>query len=574
MLITGEKGAPHWQAGPPSRRLALPLPVPATTGSENGPGLTLERSATVPAMSAAAAPSPDIPLPSLFSLPPCVRIELRPNRGRCLVADAPLPANTLVLVCAPSALLPARSDRCACCLSPSPPTCCKVCKTSYCDAACQRAAWPDHKHECKLLKAFLTKEGAAKVPASVWIPLFLQARLYRGTHAGAPVVGLPVHCHPLTYPTYEAVRCLQRPNLGGIGPSGEAAGVIALGRTLDLFPAHLSPEHLAEDHNSLQLNNFSPTDETLQPVAFASYPAAALLNHSCRPNVALSYGFLGVEGWPGGAELPPFACAGEAAGGGSHAPPQSPPQQALPAHLRNLMAVRTLRPVAEGEELCHAYVDITMARTDRARDLSTRYGFVCTCSTCEAECAAERAAPPRAAPSSAQAECLARARAMVLRSREIATEPTLKCSLPFLFHAPRVPFFSTTDALPCPQTYPSCFCGYKLFLSAVTQETLRFMDAENANPPGVAVRDWQDTRAVIALETSVLVHGIRMLLALGTPKSDRCVIVFLHLRLSRATIPLRLCCFATNSHGICACSSHVHLLIFLQPRCRPCCKTP
>ena len=103
--------------------------------------------------------------------------------------------------------------------------------------------------------------------------------------------------------------------------------------------------------------------------------------------------------------------------------------------LRTCLAVRTLLPIAEGEELCHAYVDITLPREARAADLRGRYGFVCDCATCAAEGAAEAEAAAQAAGTAqggeegaaAKAAVLARAKAMIMRSKEIATEPTLQC---------------------------------------------------------------------------------------------------------------------------------------------------
>ena len=356
---------------------------------------------------AAAAPEP----PDLYGLPPTLRLSTHPTRGRCLIATRAIPANTLLLLSLPACVFPARSDRCSHCLLPSPQLQCKVCKASYCSPACQAAAWPEHKHECKLLKGFTSKEGQKMVPVHVWIPMLLLARVLRGARAGKPLEGAPLPSGiPLpAHPTLAAVQAMQAPSGGDTGVSGEAAGVIALGRQLGLFPASATDEAIAQMHNAMQLNNFSPMDESLAPVAFGCYPAAALMNHSCRPNAALSYGFLGTAQWPG------EGGAGE--GRGEGAPPPA-------LGLRTAMAVRSLLPIAEGEEVCHAYLDITLPRAVRAGDLRARYGFSCDCPTCAVEQALEGAEAGAARVEDTPG--FARAKAMIMRSREIATEPTLK----------------------------------------------------------------------------------------------------------------------------------------------------
>ena len=76
------------------------------------------------------------------------------------------------------------------------------------------------------------------------------------------------------------------------------------------------------------------------------WPRAALLNHSCAPNCD-------------------WSVAGE------------------------MLSVRTQRPVAAGEELCHCYVDVQGTRAARGEALRAR-GFACACDRCAAEDAAGR----------------------------------------------------------------------------------------------------------------------------------------------------------------------------------------
>ena len=114
---------------------------------------------------------------------------------------------------------------------------------------------------------------------------------------------------------------------------------------------------------SSRRNDFAVMDPLLVPLAAASYPLGALLNHSCDPNCVVSYrsrapsvpgdagdaGDAGDGGVPGGEWIQEFRCA---------------------------------RRVSRGEELTHAYVDASTPPVERREALSRRYGFVCDCARC------------------------------------------------------------------------------------------------------------------------------------------------------------------------------------------------
>jgi SET and MYND domain-containing protein len=365
-------------------------------------------------------------------LPSTLRIETRPGRGRCVIAAVDIPAKTLALLSCPAATLPSSTGVCAACLREQPAARCKVCKTAYCDARCQKRGWPDHRHECKQLKLFLSKEGAEKVPVDVWMPMLLLARIFRGSRAGEALeLGAPPAPEPpppaaalaaaaaARFPSLAAVRALQPPPPPARAAAGTTQGIIMLGRTLELFPASATDAELAGVLEALQGNNFSPTDAALSPVGFGCFPAAALLNHSCRPNCCISYGFTGAAGWP-------LRAAAGAAAGAAGADPEAAPEP-----LRTVMAVRTLLPVKAGEELTHAYCDITQPKVARARDLLERYGFVCGCAGCSEEGgeAAAAGGGGGGGGDAADAALIARIKTMLLESRNIATNPTAKREL-------------------------------------------------------------------------------------------------------------------------------------------------
>ncbi len=89
-------------------------------------------------------------------------------------------------------------------------------------------------------------------------------------------------------------------------------------------------------------------------IGIASYPCAALLNHSCIPNCVLRY------------------------------------QLGAPCHNRTdhyhhpILQVIACRDVSAGEELCHSYVNLTLCPKLRKKELFESWGFDCGCVRCVA----------------------------------------------------------------------------------------------------------------------------------------------------------------------------------------------
>ncbi len=189
----------------------------------------------------------------------------------------------------------------------------------------------------------------------VWVPMLLAARFYRSRSSAvddaskstanafsgtiADLQGLSFDAKA-TDPNSDAYRIAQ--------------AIVALARQLDLFPdsSVLSDEQAIRDQLIFNVNNFSLTDKTIDMTGFGVYPGAALMNHSCAPNVVLCYGFaLGKDAAP------------------------SPTAQ----------IVRTLLPLKKGDELLHSYVDVTKSVSDRRKELNAQYSFSCNCSACDVE---------------------------------------------------------------------------------------------------------------------------------------------------------------------------------------------
>uniref|UniRef100_A0A0W0F3H1 SET domain-containing protein n=1 Tax=Moniliophthora roreri TaxID=221103 RepID=A0A0W0F3H1_MONRR len=96
-------------------------------------------------------------------------------------------------------------------------------------------------------------------------------------------------------------------------------------------------------------NTFTLSDPSLTPIGACVSPLAALLNHSCDPNVVAV--FPGVS---------------------SNENKKDEPR----------MEVVALRDIAPGEEILTAYVDTTLPRRLRQKALKETYFFTCRCSLC------------------------------------------------------------------------------------------------------------------------------------------------------------------------------------------------
>lgn len=95
----------------------------------------------------------------------------------------------------------------------------------------------------------------------------------------------------------------------------------------------------------MQKNNFQVVDENFRSLGSAVFPVGALLNHSCQPNCILMYQY--------DAEALCF-----------------------------VQHIRTLRRIAEGEELTHSYIDSGLVTNDRQSRLYQQFEFICSCSRC------------------------------------------------------------------------------------------------------------------------------------------------------------------------------------------------
>jgi hypothetical protein len=363
--------------------------------------------ATAPPAQAGIDASPESPSPDMdawLALHFPVRVEMRPGRGRCLIASRALPAGSLVLASTlPAAVCMQPESRCAYCFNAPDGIMqakllrCSACKAaSYCSNGCQRADWPNHRSECKHLLSWMRE-----IDMPDRVTLLLLGRLIRGkglreataaaegpgAGAGAGAGAGPSFSTsslppPTVYThTLEDVLAMQSDTSGRL--DGHFLELITVGRTMSFLPPSVAPggtgagagasssfpadtSSLLRVLNSFDCNNFGVTDELLSLRASGVSPAGAILNHSCTPTCVLGYVCeeelareqAGLGYSPSFADLPP------------------------PKRAKLILVARTLRPVAEGEELTHSYVEQQLLAPSRRDHLSRTYGFECDCAAC------------------------------------------------------------------------------------------------------------------------------------------------------------------------------------------------
>ena len=323
-----------------------------------------------------------------------VHVKEISGRGRSVLASRALPAGTVVMACSAAAAYPsAGALACSTCFdSRSPLRRCASCKAvAYCSQGCQRGDWRQHRGECAHQSWLWSAQGEPGTEpvggAADGSTLMLLSRLHRGlclrleedagSEAAMEATGVYVH----TLADVGALASRPRAEVPALAAHLERAIEVA-GRQGLWIPmgggkgaaAPASLASLLRTALAFDVNDFCVTDDLFVPRAAGVYPMGALLNHSCAPNCCAVYVTPGdaAKSLRGGSEDAGALAAAVAAA------------QGLPgcALTPSVLVFRTLAPVAEGEELCHSYVDLALPRKARAEYLLGSYGFTCKCGAC------------------------------------------------------------------------------------------------------------------------------------------------------------------------------------------------
>ncbi|KAI1798145.1 SET domain-containing protein [Ganoderma leucocontextum] len=223
---------------------------------------------------------------------------------------------------------------------------CPKCKiVHYCNSNCQNRDWVWHKRECAALQKWAASAPSSDVSIpsepvrclgrilwgsqkegldSVWAK---QIRMMHSNRNSLQPSSFESHTHL----AHSLVRYLSVTSPQGLAPYG----LTSAGDLVDLI-------------SRFTTNTFTLTTPALTPIGICVSPAVALVNHSCDPNAVIV--FPRVD---------------------SASPTEEP--------MLHLVALRNIAP---GKEVRISYVDTTLPRALRQKELKEVYSFVCQCKTC------------------------------------------------------------------------------------------------------------------------------------------------------------------------------------------------
>ncbi|KDO31893.1 hypothetical protein SPRG_03109 [Saprolegnia parasitica CBS 223.65] len=264
-----------------------------------------------------------------------VRLEIEDRgAGRWIAATKDVAPGTLLLTSTPFATVLSPSlwtERCQACFEPGSLARCAAASFMLGSKQCQLSDWRlQHKLECPRLERLVVTANAYSVVADA----LLVARTLRLVSA---------------FPAQNEARSLDDRSTHPwnlVWSEADRAAVHSTAAIVDhtgLLPSSMSytlsdiEEMLCRFHT----NNFTITDEILLDIGSGCYPWAAMVNHSCDANCTVTF-----------------------------------------APKSHELQMRALRPIAAGEEITHAYMDVAIPATKRRRQLQAQYHFDCSCARC------------------------------------------------------------------------------------------------------------------------------------------------------------------------------------------------
>ncbi|KAH8083324.1 hypothetical protein BXZ70DRAFT_579582 [Cristinia sonorae] len=214
----------------------------------------------------------------------------------------------------------------------------------YCNAACQNNDWSIHKSECAALQRWKSHAPSEHVSVpgdavrclgrivwtmqkegqdSSWVKEFNSMQSHR---TSLPPSAVDSHAH-LAHALVQYLGVSSPIELAPFGLSSAADLVDLISR--------------------FTTNTFTLTTSSLGPIGICVSPVMALVNHSCDPNAVMVF-------------------------------PHSS-DSTVPRPNMQLIAIRDIKP---NEQIFGSYVDVTLPKEIRQRELQETYNFRCKCSLC------------------------------------------------------------------------------------------------------------------------------------------------------------------------------------------------
>ncbi|KAI0764895.1 SET domain-containing protein [Fomes fomentarius] len=243
---------------------------------------------------------------------------------------------------------PNLDQHCSACAGPAPASGlkrCPKCKTIYyCNSECQNRDWVGHKRECSALQRWAAGAPSPDVAVpgeavrclgrilwgcqkegldSVWAK---EIRMMHSNRSSLQPSAYDSHTHM----AHSLVRLL-----GVSSPQElEPYGLTSAGDLVDLI-------------SRFSTNTFTLTDPALNPIGICVAPIVALANHSCDPNAVIVF-----------------------------------PRTSSKTGFEPLLHLVALRDIAPGKEVRISYVDTTLPKHLRQKELKETYNFACLCTLC------------------------------------------------------------------------------------------------------------------------------------------------------------------------------------------------
>lgn len=250
---------------------------------------------------------------------------------------------------------------------------CSGCKqTRYCSRACQQFDWNEggHSRECKHLVNYTV------LPSPQVNNLRLLIRVYFITYLKKKRT-VDQRCHTHTH-CPGVVACgrghfLRMSTASGVGEfKSKFDGTLEQEMANDVLlqAAHVLMQPEGEEavnfydllglYARFNTNNFGIFNDLHQVIGSGVYPMTAILNHSCCPNIILTY-----------QPLTPISTSDPTSAAASHS--KFPISQGVYC---------LSHPSESGQELVHSYVDLCYPVLQRRRDIFESYNFNCECQRC------------------------------------------------------------------------------------------------------------------------------------------------------------------------------------------------
>ncbi|XP_062323249.1 N-lysine methyltransferase SMYD2-B [Osmerus eperlanus] len=256
-----------------------------------------------------------------------------PGKGRGLRVTKPFKVGELLFSCPAYAYVLSVNERgcyCEFCLTRKEglAKCGKCKKAFYCNVTCQKAHWAMHKLECGAIIAFGEKWSPSETVRLVArILAKKKTQKEKSSSEKLLLIGeMESHVEDVDNEKREM-------NEGDIASLHQ------------FYSKHLDfPDHsgLLTLFSQVNCNGFTVEDEELSHMGSAIYPDVALINHSCSPNVIVTYKGTTAE-------------------------------------------IRAVQDMSTGDEVLISYIDLLYPTEDRNDRLRDCYFFTCDCKECKSK---------------------------------------------------------------------------------------------------------------------------------------------------------------------------------------------